>query len=58
VLVLGILGFVEKSTAPLVRELVVETPGGLFSFFPTILGLIGHPLQMGALKFSHHLTGL
>jgi hypothetical protein len=36
VLALGTLGFVEKSAAPLVRQLRVEMAGGFFLFFPPL----------------------
>jgi hypothetical protein len=57
---LGILGFVGKGAAPLVRQLGVEMAGGffLFFFFPTFLGLMGGLLQVGALRWCHLVTGL
>jgi hypothetical protein len=55
--VLGILGFVGKGAAPLVRQLGVETAGGFF-FFSAVLGLMGPLLQVGALMGSHQVTGL
>jgi hypothetical protein len=37
----------------------VEMAGGFFSFlFPTLLGLMGDPLQEEALKWSYQVTGL
>jgi hypothetical protein len=54
---LGILGFVGKSAAFLVRKLGVEIAGGFF-FLSSCLGLMGHPLQAGALMWSHQMTGL
>jgi hypothetical protein len=47
--VVGILGFVQKCDALLVRELGVETAGEVFCLFVfvfvTFIGLIGLPLQ-------------
>jgi hypothetical protein len=51
--VFDILGFPKKGVAPLVGHLVVETAGGIFSFFSTFLGLMGLPLQVGVLKWSY-----
>jgi hypothetical protein len=56
--VLGILGFVGNGVAPLVGELGVQMDGWIFLFFPNFLGLMGHPLQVGALKWTHQVTGL
>jgi hypothetical protein len=53
-----ILGFVGKHAAPLVGQLGVEMAGGVFLFFSAFLGLMGCPLQVGALKEYHEVTGL
>jgi hypothetical protein len=62
VLALGVLGFVRKGAAPLIGQLGVEMDGGFFLFFsffvPTFLGLMRHPLQVGALKLSHKVISL
>jgi hypothetical protein len=59
VFVLGILGFVWKCAAPLVRKLGVDKLE-VFSFFspPIFLVIMGHLLQAGALKWSYQVTGL
>jgi hypothetical protein len=49
----------KKGATPLVGKLGVELARGFFLFsFSTFLGLMGHPLQVGALKWSHQVTGL
>jgi hypothetical protein len=61
VLALGTLGFVGKAAAPLVEQLDSGGGGGrgsLLFFFSAFLGLMGHPLQAGALKWSYQVTGL
>jgi nitrate reductase NapE component len=52
----SIMVFVGKGAAPLVRQI----GGGrwLEDFFPIFLGLMGCVLQVGALWWSHHVTGL
>jgi hypothetical protein len=52
-LVLGILGYVGKGVAP---QLGWEMTEGIL--FPTFLGLMGHLLKVGALKWSHQTSGL
>jgi hypothetical protein len=57
-LALGILGFVEKGTAPFVRQLGVEMAGGFFLFFfSDFFGFVSYLLQVGALMWSHQVTG-
>jgi hypothetical protein len=48
---------VEKGAVFLVRQFREEIAGGVF-IFSAFLGLMGHPLQVGALKWSHQVTGL
>jgi hypothetical protein len=55
VLALGILGFVGKSAAPLAGPLGWWIAGG--PFCPTFLRLMGHLLQVEALKWSHQMMG-
>jgi hypothetical protein len=55
-LVLSVLGFVGKGASPLVRKLGVGESWRIF--FSAFLGLMGHLLQLGALKLSHQMSGL
>jgi hypothetical protein len=56
ILVLGILGYVGKGAAPLVRQLGGEMVEGFFS--SAFLGLMGHLLQAGTLRWSQQMAGL
>jgi hypothetical protein len=55
VLALGILGFVGKGAAPLVRQLRVEMAGRFFLFFHFPWSY-GHLLQVGVLMWSHQVA--
>jgi hypothetical protein len=52
----GILGCVRKGVSPLVGQLRGEMGGG--GFGTVFIGLKGHLLQVGALKWFHHRAGL
>jgi hypothetical protein len=59
VLLLGILGFCgEGCCLPLFSDSLWDRWLQSFGFFPTFLGLMGHLLEVGALKGSHQMTGL
>jgi hypothetical protein len=57
VFALSIPCFVRKGAASLVGQVGVKMAGGVL-IFSTFLGFMGHPLQVGALKWSHQVTGL
>jgi hypothetical protein len=50
-------GLCGEECCPLARQLGVEMAGGFFSFF-CLPWPMGHPLQVGVLKWSHQVTVL